>query len=80
MTASNEDVAKPKKMSAQEKVAATDRAARAIIDAETTKRERKTERLRALRLEQEARTPPEPKPAKSRASAKKATRKKSTGK
>jgi hypothetical protein len=44
----------PRKPSAIEKRAATDAAALAIIDKETLERENKTERLRALRLAQEA--------------------------
>lgn len=43
-----------RKPSAIEKRAATDAAALAIIDKETLERENKTERLRALRLAQEA--------------------------
>ncbi|UPA24806.1 hypothetical protein [Shinella oryzae] len=44
----------PVKPSSQAKAAATDSAARTIIASEATAREKKTARLRALRLEQEA--------------------------
>jgi len=43
---------KPNKQ--ESKAQATDAAARAIIDAETTRRDAKTERLRAARLKMEA--------------------------
>ena len=54
MTAITETLPKPAKLSPREKAAATDEAARAIIDAEANKREKKTERLRQMRLEREA--------------------------
>jgi hypothetical protein len=47
----------PRKPSLLEKRAITDAVAQAIIDQEVLEREKKTERLRALRLAQEATTP-----------------------
>ena len=47
----------PRKRSLMEKRAATDAAALAIIDKETADREKKTERLRALRLAQPVAVP-----------------------
>ncbi len=71
MTAITDTLPKPTKVSPRDKAAATDSAARAIIDAEVAKREKKTERLRQLRLEQEAAAPaPEPKKVKAKAAAK----------
>ena len=55
MTATKEAFFKPGKMSAQDKAAAIDHAAREIIAKEATQREKKTERLRALREAREAR-------------------------
>ncbi|TDH34256.1 hypothetical protein E2A64_16405 [Pseudohoeflea suaedae] len=54
MTAAVEKISTPPKLTPREKAAATDEAARAIIDAEATRREKKTERLRQMRLEREA--------------------------
>lgn len=54
MTAAVEKISTPPKLTPREKAAATDEAARAIIDAEANKREKKTERLRQMRLEREA--------------------------
>ncbi|MDI7862267.1 hypothetical protein MRS76_09885 [Rhizobiaceae bacterium n13] len=51
MVSKDEDV-KPVKLSSRDKAAATDTTARAIISAETVAREKKTEKLRALRLAQ----------------------------
>jgi hypothetical protein len=48
----------PVKLSARDKAAATDHTARAIIDAESVARKRKSEKLKSLRLEQEALQPP----------------------
>ena len=48
----------PTKMNALQKAESTHSAAMQIIDAETLAREKKTERLRQLRLEREAATPP----------------------
>ncbi len=53
MTATKEKFFNPGKLSAQDKAAATDHTARTIIAAEATEREKKTARLRALRLQQE---------------------------
>lgn len=53
MTAIAEDVAKPVKLSAEDKIKQTNRVVRDILDAETNAREKKTEKLRALRLAQE---------------------------
>ncbi|HEV7436849.1 MAG TPA: hypothetical protein VGO22_18595 [Pseudorhizobium sp.] len=55
----------PRKRSLVEKRAATDAAALAIIDKEAADREKKTERLRALRLAQPVALP-ETKPKRSR--------------
>jgi len=55
------------KLNAEQKAATTHDAAMQIIDAEVDAREKKTERLRKLRLEQEANRPAEAdKPARSR--------------
>jgi hypothetical protein len=54
MTATKDKFFNPTKLSAQDKAAATDKTARSIIAAELSERERKTERLKALRLQQEA--------------------------
>jgi len=43
----------PAKVSSRDKAAATDEAARSIIDAEVSARDSKTEKLRAMRLERE---------------------------
>lgn len=43
----------PRKLTAIERIVATDAAALAIMEKEATEREKKTERLRALRLAQE---------------------------
>ncbi|TCR93439.1 hypothetical protein [Rhizobium sp. BK376] len=57
MTATKEKFFNAAKLSAQDKAAATDHTARAIIAAELSERERKTERLKALRLQQAASAP-----------------------
>jgi hypothetical protein len=70
MVATKEKFFSPTKLSAQQKAATTHDAAMQIIDAEVTAREKKTERLRQLRLEQEAATPaaePAPKVRKRKA-------------
>lgn len=54
MTAIKEELSNPPKLSAREKAAVTDETARAIIAAEVSSREEKTERLRLLRLQREA--------------------------
>lgn len=53
------------KLNAEQKAATTHDAAMQIIDAEVAAREKKTERLRQLRLEQEANRPAET-PARSK--------------
>ena len=50
MTQTTEELSKPVKMSAQEKAEHTNAVVRDILDAETAAREKKTEKLRALRL------------------------------
>lgn len=52
MTATKDEFFKPEKLSAQAKADQTNAVVRDILDAETTAREKKTERLRALRLAQ----------------------------
>jgi len=68
MTATKEEFFNPVKLSARDKAAATDHTARSIIAAEATEREKKTEKLRLLRMEREA-TEPAPSRAKSRKAA-----------
>lgn len=53
MTASKDESLKPVKPSARDKAAMTDETARTIIASEVTEREKKTARLRALRMQQE---------------------------
>ncbi|WP_430440211.1 hypothetical protein [Shinella sp.] len=61
MTATKDKFFNPAKLSAQEKAAVTDHTARTIIAAEATEREKKTARLRALRMQQEpVEAPPKP--------------------
>jgi hypothetical protein len=70
MTATKEEFFNPTKLSARDKAAATDHTARAIIAAEASSREKKTERLRLLRLEKEAaETSPQPAPKRRKASS-----------
>lgn len=59
-TATKEEFFNPVKLSPRDKAAATDHTARAIIASEAKAREKKTEKLRLLRLEQEAAAQPEP--------------------
>jgi hypothetical protein len=59
MTATKEKFFNPAKLSAQDKAAATDQTARAIIAAEMSAREKKTEKLRMLRLQRAADAEPE---------------------
>lgn len=54
MTATKETFFKPEKVSPQDKAATTDSVARSLIAAEATARERKTEALKALRMQREA--------------------------
>ncbi len=70
MTAIKEETSAPTKLSAREKAAVTNDAARAIIAAEVSSREEKTERLRLLRLQREA-SETKAAPAKRKAAAKK---------
>ncbi|MEB2843363.1 hypothetical protein GAO09_15155 [Rhizobiales bacterium RZME27] len=50
MTAMKDPFSKPAKLSSQQKTDQTNSVVRNIIDAEVTAREKKTEKLRALRL------------------------------
>lgn len=59
MTATKDEFFNPAKLSARDKAAATDSTARAIIAAEASQRQKKTEKLRLLRLEREAAQPSE---------------------
>jgi len=60
MTATKDEFFNPAKLSARDKAAVTDHTARSIIAAETTEREKKTEKLRLLREEREAAQPTAP--------------------
>lgn len=53
MNITKEQFFKPGKMSAQDKASTTNHAAREILAKEASDRERKTDRLRQLRLEQQ---------------------------
>lgn len=67
MPQTKEQAAKPAKLSAQQKAEQTNSVVRGILDAEVTAREKKTEKLRALRLaqaEEEAAVKPAAKPKK----------------
>ncbi|WP_411033742.1 hypothetical protein [Shinella sp. BYT-45] len=66
MTATKEQFFKPAKLSARDKAAATDETARGIIALEATAREKKTARLREMRLQQQAEDPAPPAQKKSR--------------
>ena len=57
MTASEEQFFKPGKASAAKKAENTDSAAKGIVAQEAAAREKKTEKLRALRLAKEAAEP-----------------------
>ncbi|MBX4908283.1 MULTISPECIES: hypothetical protein [Rhizobium] len=76
MTATKGEFFNPAKLSSRDKAEATDHTARAIIAAEASARDKKTEKLRALRLQQAAEdADAAPAPAKKRRStAKTATR------
>ena len=63
MTATKEEFFKPGKLSAQAKAEQTNTVVRDILDAEATAREKKTEKLKALRLAQPV---PEAAPVKKR--------------
>jgi hypothetical protein len=70
MTATKDDFFNPTKLSSRDKAAATDHTARAIIDAEALARVKKTEKLKNLRLQQEAvETPKVETPRKKRTTA-----------
>lgn len=57
MTATKQNFFKPTKVRAEQKAADTNSAARGIIEQEANLRDKKTERLRALRLAKEAADP-----------------------
>jgi len=62
MTATKEQFFKPTKVNATQKAEVTNSVARGIIEQETAARDKKTEKLRALRLAKEAAiTAPPPK-------------------
>ncbi|MFN7102548.1 MAG: hypothetical protein ACK4N1_07965 [Pseudorhizobium sp.] len=56
MTATKDEFFKPAKLSAQAKAEQTNNVVKDILTAETTEREKKTEKLKALRLAQPAPT------------------------
>lgn len=64
MAATKDKFFSPTKLNAQQKAATTHDAAMQIIDAEVAAREKKTERLRQLRLQQEAENPAPEAPAR----------------
>lgn len=68
MTATKGEFFNPAKLSPRDKAEATDHTARAIIAAEASARDKKTEKLKALRLQQaaEAEAEAEAAPAKKR--------------
>ncbi|RUM26276.1 hypothetical protein EFQ99_08380 [Rhizobium vallis] len=68
MTATKGEFFNPAKLSPRDKAEATDHTARAIIEAEASARDKKTEKLRALRLQQAAEAASEAAPAKKRRS------------
>lgn len=59
MTATKDRFFKPEKVDPRAKAATTDSIARSIIEAEAVARDKKTEALRALRLEREANAEPQ---------------------
>jgi hypothetical protein len=63
MAADKDNFLTPGKATQQAKSTATDQAARSIMSAETAAREKKTAKLKALRLQQLADAPPAPTPA-----------------
>ena len=69
MTATKEKFFNPVKLSARDKAEATDQTARTIIASEATARERKTARLRELRLQQQPAEEPARPASKSKRSA-----------
>lgn len=70
MTATKDEFFNATKLSARDKAAATDNTARTIIATEASDRERKTEKLRLLRLEKEKEAAAQPVQAKARKSSK----------
>ena len=66
MTATRQQFFKPTKVSAATKAAETDSAAKNIVAQEAAARDKKTEKLRAARLAQEAAQPAAPLPKKKR--------------
>jgi len=70
LTATKDEFFSPTKLSARDKAAATDHTARSIIAAEASERDKKTEKLKLLRLEREAaEVPPAATPRKGRKTA-----------
>ncbi|MEZ2133113.1 MULTISPECIES: hypothetical protein [unclassified Sinorhizobium] len=59
MTATKGEFFNPKKLSAHDKAEVTDNTARAIIAAEAAERQKKTEKLKSLRMQQAASAEPE---------------------
>ncbi|MBB4577180.1 hypothetical protein PYR71_19525 [Rhizobium sp. MC63] len=68
MTATKGEFFNPAKLSPRDKAETTDQTARAIIAAEASARDKKTEKLKAMRLQQEAEAGAEAVPAKKRRS------------
>ncbi|WP_431323267.1 hypothetical protein [Rhizobium sp. YTU87027] len=68
---SKDEFFNPAKLSSREKASVTDTTARSIINAEAAAREKKTEKLKALRLQHEAEASPVTAPAKRRRTAQK---------
>ncbi|MBB6488682.1 hypothetical protein [Rhizobium lusitanum] len=64
MTETKDNLFKPEKLSAQAKSEQTTSIAKDILAGEASARQKKTDRLRALRLAQEAATSPAPKTKK----------------
>jgi hypothetical protein len=64
MTATKDAPSTPAKLTSQQKTALTDETAKRIIDEEQLAREKKTERLRQMRLEQDEHPPVATPPAK----------------
>ncbi|ARO23114.1 hypothetical protein CO659_20560 [Rhizobium sp. S9] len=78
MTATKGEFFNPAKLSSRDKAEATDHTARAIIAAEASARDKKTEKLRALRLQQAAEeAEASPTPAKKRRSTAKIAKRRS---
>ena len=73
MAATKDEFFKPSKLTSQQKASATNEAVAQILAAETAQRQKKTDRLRQLRLEREAETviaPPVAEKPKRRAAVK----------